>query len=801
MSQEYATFSNQQKKDFSSLSPREILFKYIHYVPWVVACVLVSLLLAHLRLRYEPNIYTVSGTLMVKDPSMSGKAEKIEDMLLMPNQNKNINDEIQVVRSLNIAKRVVRSLGLEVQYYQEGKVRGNLVRESDCPFKLTVISLVDTVSAFKLDIELVDERQFRFSSNDKQSLSYDQPFETRHGRFLITRNPRIPISNLFSKEFSVEYTPTERRAEEYAANFSAEPSGESTSIMRVNLEMENPQMGVEIVNQWMREYQRAGLEENKLSAANTLDFINQQVDTVNQELMNVERNLLVYRERFRVIDPKMQSEEYMLKVSDIEKEITRQGFQLQLTDNLIRYISDDRNPYRQVGSMLSIEEPSLAAQINEFNRLQVERETLLRSTTRSNPVVVNIETALEKMRIDIVQNLRNVRQAYQITLKGLAAKSSQANSEISQLPGRERDLLEITRKQRILQELYSFLLEKRLETSIGAASTLSNVKFVEYAKASTVPIRPNRKGAYLTAFFLGLAIPSLIIFLVMEYLNDKVRGRQDVVRMTDAPIIGEVSHSDENSPLVVHQKSRKFIAEQFRIIRTNLQYILPDQGKSVILITSSTSGEGKSFISTNMGAVIALSGKKTAILEFDIRKPKIMSGLGLPKRHGMTNYLIGGISLEELPVPVPGVENLFVIPCGPVPPNPSELIMDRRLDDLMARLKADFDVLIIDTAPVGLVSDGVLLGRFADACLYVVRHEYTFKKQLQMLDEYYRQKRLPRMCLVLNDINVQAGYGRYYGYGGYGYGSYGYGYGSTYFDDKKARSGIMKRIMDLFRKV
>jgi capsular exopolysaccharide synthesis family protein len=415
--------------------------------------------------------------------------------------------------------------------------------------------------------------------------------------------------------------------------------------------------------------------------------------------------------------------------------------------------------------------------------------------------VVNIETALEKMRIDIVQNLRNVRQAYQITLKGLAAKSSQANSEISQLPGRERDLLEITRKQRILQELYSFLLEKRLETSIGAASTLSNVKFVEYAKASTVPIRPNRKGAYLTALFLGLAIPSLIIFLVMEYLNDKVRGRQDVVRMTDAPIIGEVSHSDENSPLVVHQKSRKFIAEQFRIIRTNLQYILPDQGKSVILITSSTSGEGKSFISTNMGAVIALSGKKTAILEFDIRKPKIMSGLGLPKRHGMTNYLIGGISLEELPVPVPGVENLFVIPCGPVPPNPSELIMDRRLDDLMARLKADFDVLIIDTAPVGLVSDGVLLGRFADACLYVVRHEYTFKKQLQMLDEYYRQKRLPRMCLVLNDINVQAGYGRYYGYGGYGYGSYGYGYGSTYFDDKKARSGIMKRIMDLFRKV
>jgi capsular exopolysaccharide synthesis family protein len=758
-------------------------------------------LFAYLRLRYQPNIYTVSGTLMVKDPTVSSKTEKIEDMLLMPNQNKNINDEIQVVRSLNIAKRVVRALGLEVQYYQQGKIRGTLVKASDCPFNMTVLSVNDTSAEFRFPVYLVSDRQFRLSENERQVLNYGQPFETRNGRFILNRVPNISVSSLIGKEFTVTYSPTEKRAEEYAGSFTAEPSGESTNIMRVTFETENPRMGVEIVNQWMREYQRSGLEENKLSAANTLEFINQQVDTVNQDLMQVERNLLGYRERNRVIDPQRQSEEYIVRLSDLEKEITRQGFQLQLTENLIKYISDDRNPYRQVGSVLGIEEPTLALQISEFNKLQVEREMLLKTTTRSNPMVVNIEAAIEKIRVDMIQNLRNVRQAYQLTLSGLSSKNSQANREIAQLPGRERDLLEITRKQKILQELYSFLLEKRLETSIGAASTLSNVKFVEPAKASYMPVRPNRRGAYLTALFLGIAIPCLLIFLVMEYLNDKVRGRQDVVRMTDAPIIGEVSHSDEKVPLVVYQKSRKFIAEQFRIIRTNLQYILPSQDKYVILITSSTSGEGKSFISTNMGAVIALSGKKTAILEFDIRKPKIMSGLGLSKRQGMTNYLIGGIPYEELAIPVPNVDNLFVIPCGPVPPNPSELILDKRLDDLMAKLKEEYDVLIIDTAPVGLVSDGVLLGRFADACLYVVRHEYTFKKQLQMLDEYYKQKRLPRMCLILNDITVQAGYGRYYGYGGYGYGSYGYGYGSSYFDDKKSRSALLKKVTDFFRRV
>jgi tyrosine-protein kinase Etk/Wzc len=799
MSQEYSSFANQQRKVTASLSPREIFFKYLVYLPWVVVCVLLSLLIAYLNLRYQPNIYTVSGTLMVKDPSTSAKAEKIEDLLLTTNQNKNINDEIQVVRSTNIARRVVRALGLELRYQQLGAIRGTLVKPSDCIFNLQIIRLNDSSAAFEIPVTVIDDRQFRINGNEKQSISFSQPFETNQGRFMLTRMMNISLASQISREFTVSYVPTEARAGEIAAAFSAEPSGESTNIMRVGFETENPAIGIEIVNQWMKEYQKSGLEENKLSAASTLEFINEQMDTVNRELREVERGLLGFRERNRVINPGLQSEVFLNKINDIEDNVTKLGLQVQLADNLIRYVSDDRNPYRQVGSTLGIDEPTLALQIGEFNKLQVERETMLKTTTRSNPMVVGMETAIEKLRVDILQNLRNVRQGYQIAMNGLTSQSRIANKEVSSLPGKERDLLDITRRQKILESLYSFLLEKRLETSIGAASTLSNVKVVEPAKSSFLPIRPNRRGTYLTALFLGLAIPSLLVFLVMEYLNDKVRGRQDVVKMTDAPIIGEVSHSDEESALVVTQRSRKFIAEQFRIIRTNLQYILPSQEKSVILITSSTSGEGKSFISTNIGAVIALSGKKTAILEYDIRKPKILSGLGLPKSPGMTNYLIGGVSFEKLPVPVPNIENLYIIPCGPIPPNPSELLLDRRMDDLMARLKAEFDVLIIDTAPVGLVSDGVLLGRFADACLYVVRHEYTFKKQLQMLDEYYRQKRLPRMSLILNDISIQAGYGRYYGYGGYGYGNYGYGYGSAYFDDKNTKTGFLKRMASFFR--
>jgi capsular exopolysaccharide synthesis family protein len=281
------------------------------------------------------------------------------------------------------------------------------------------------------------------------------------------------------------------------------------------------------------------------------------------------------------------------------------------------------------------------------------------------------------------------------------------------------------------------------------------------------------------ALFFGLALPTLVIFL-LEYLNDRVKNRMDLQKATQAPIIGEIGHADDKSPLVVTKTSRKFIAEQFRIVRTNLQYILPKKEKTVILVTSSTSGEGKSFITTNIGAVMALTGKRTVILEFDIRKPKIMIGLNLKKNTGITNYIIGKATLDEILVSVPGIENLFVIPCGPIPPNPAELLLDEGIETLIERLRKEFDTIVIDTAPVGLVSDALVIGKYADISLYVVRHNYTYKKQLHLLDEIYSHNRLPRISLIINDIKNHYGFGNYYGYGGYGYNSY--GYNSDYFE-------------------
>jgi tyrosine-protein kinase Etk/Wzc len=647
-----------------------------------------------------------------------------------------------------------------------------------------------------MTVHLLDEQKFTLGE-DSKSIGFGQPFNIPEGSFMLFRKP-IAFSNFNTSDFIITYASPEQRAGELLKGLVAVPSGTSNNIMRLTYETENPRLGLDVLNQWMLEYQKLGLEENKQSAENTLSFINEQLNEVNDELAKVEGNLQRSREKNMVINVEAQSQKVFDAINDLDKEIVQQSVQLELVENLIRYITDESQPYRQVGSLLGLQEPSLAAQINEFNRLQVERETMLKTTTRANPMIQNMETTISRLRQDIRQNLNNIRQGLRLTVGNLTARNQLVGKEISRLPAKEKEMLDIARRQKILEQVYSFLMEKKVETSISSASTLSNVKVLESAQASNIPIRPNKKASYITAFLLGFGIPVFIVFL-LEYLNDKVKGRQDVMRNTSAPIIGELGHSQDEGTLVVSPTSRKFIAEQFRIIRTNLKYFLPNPDKAVILVTSSTSGEGKSFISTNMGAVVALSGKRTVILEFDIRKPRILSGLGMHKREGITNHVIGRVEYEELSVPVPGIENLFVIACGPIPPNPSELLLDPRLDAFIQRVREDYDVVIMDTAPVGLVGDAVVLGKHADASLYVVRHNYTFKKQLQLLDDIYTNRRLPRMSLVLNDIQAKTGgYGGYYGYGGYGYGAYGSSYGSNYFEaDKRKRQRGRKLIQSI----
>ncbi len=359
----------------------------------------------------------------------------------------------------------------------------------------------------------------------------------------------------------------------------------------------------------------------------------------------------------------------------------------------------------------------------------------------------------------------------------MRTQSNAFKREITSIPEKEQQGREKARQQEIKQNLYLYLLQKREESEIAQASVISNSRVIDKALPTFNRVKPIPMRVYSIALLVGLILPIVIIYL-LDLANEKVTTRADVLKVTDAPVMAEVGHSEQDNVLIFPQKSRGIVAEQFRILRSNLRFLLGDKfDKAVIMVTSSFSGEGKSFISTNLGATLAISGKKTVILEFDLRKPKIVSGLGMQRSQGLTNYLVGAISKEEMVVKVPQIDDLYVIPCGPVPPNPSEILLTHRIGELFEWLKEEFDMIVIDTAPVGLVSDALTLSQYADSTLYIIRQRYTFKKQLYFIDDLYRQRKLPRLGLLVNDV-ITKGLKGYYGYGGgkYGYG-YGYGYG------------------------
>lgn len=778
-----------KQKGETGFSPRELVVKYIRFVPWVIICVAIFLILAYVKLRYSTPIFSVSGKLLVSrnNPYGSGSDEKFGDIFMTQNSGNSLNDQMEIIRSRSISARVITAAGLQTRYYNKGKVRASAVYSKDMPFQLKLSKIADSSNSFSLLVTIVNDKEFTLNEQTKKYY-FNEFIELGDNQFQLIKTG-VPYIYFASKEFIVSWVPLQDAAASLSGSIKVAQVGDFTNVLGLSHETESIPIGVDIVNQFMKEFQKASLEEKRLQAENALAFINDQLISVRNELGGVEQNLQHFRENNRVFETGQQTTQLFNLLADGTRQLTEFGVKIKVVDYLMNYLTDKDEFHRIVPSLLGIDEPSLIQQITEFNKLQLERATSIKTTTPENPYIKTLDVAIEKIREDMKENLRNIRQTYMVATNDIERKSGEADNQIKSIPSKEKRLLEVTREQKILQELYSFLLQKKLETSISSASTISNIVVLEPAISLGGPIAPNRRSTYLTAFLIGLAIPISIILLI-EYLNDKVSGKQDIERITSIPILGEVGHSDSGGVLVVTQNNRDFIAEQFRTIRSNLQYILPKLEKPVLMVTSSFSGEGKSFISTNLGAVFSVSDKRTVILEFDIRKPKIMEGLGLRERKGLTNFIVRSVELSEIIYPVPGQDNLFVIPCGPVPPNPAEMLLNDRVNELFAQLRQHFDIIIIDTAPVGLVSDSITLGKFADAVVYIVRHNYTFKKFLQFANDLFVNKKLPNLSIVINDIEAKAGYGGYYGYG-YGYG---YGYNSPYFTDKTKKKGLLSRI-------
>lgn len=778
-----------KKGESTGLSIRDLFYKYIRFLPFFILSIALALLGAYLYLRYTVPVYNVNGTMLIKNEQpATGRADSFDE-LLGNNKALNIQSEIEVLKSRPLMERVVDSLGLNFEYSAVGKIKTVNVYRS-APFRIETLGLVDSSKGFTIKVKFINTKEFVV--NDELTTTFNRVFRNKNGVFRITGDANA------GTEYKLNWQSSSTRAKEFSSAVQVVPKVAGTGILIVSMRSTNAQLASDIVNELMSEYGNYTIEQKNRTLDKTLGFVSERLDTLKKKLDSAQNVLLDFKQKNDLIDADAQAGNFFTKISESDKIVNEQRLKSNVAEMISEYLIDKKNIYNQVPvvpSSLGLEDPTLNELVSFYNAAQFERQQLLDANIPvGNPAVQQANSRIEKLRISILENIKNIKGSVNASISIAKNEASESQVELLRLPVKVKEQLEMQRQVELLQNLYSLFISKGEETAISKSSNISNSDIINKALPNDTPVKPNRTTIRIMAILIGLAIPALFIFL-SEVLNDKVTTRSDIEKITEVPILGEIGHSYSNDVLVVNKNTRSMVAEQFRIIRSNLQYVLNKKEKAIILTTSSFSGEGKSFVSTNIAAVLALAGKKTIVLEFDIRKPKVLAGLDMPKGPGITNFLVGKSKLEEVIRPVDGHENLFVLGCGPVPPNPSELLLDQRVSDMFSWLRENFDMVVIDTAPVGMVSDALTLGKFADCTLYLVRQGHTFKKQIALIDDFYKAQKLPKVSIVINDVKLKLGYG-YYGYGRYGYG-YGYDYGS-YYEEEQSPQSIPDKIISVF---
>ena len=582
-----------------------------------------------------------------------------------------------------------------------------------------------------------------------------------------------------------------RVAKGYCNSLSIAPTSKTTSVAVISLKNSSLQRGQDFINQLLEMYNRNTNNDKNEIAQKTAEFIDERIGIISKELGSTEANLESFKRDAGITDLTSEAQIALAGNAEYEKKSVENRTQISLVNDLRKYLRG--NEYEVLPSNVGLQDAALIGAIERYNEMLIERKRLLRTSTENNPTIVNLDTSIRAMKANVQATLEGTLQGLMITKESLDREASRYSRRISNAPGQERAYVSIARQQEIKAGLYLMLLQKREENAIALAATANNAKIIDEAIADDIPVSPKHSMIYLIALMLGVGIPVGIIYLI-ELTKFKIEGRADVEKLTSVPVVGDIPLTDEkndkNGSIAVFENKNNLMSETFRNIRTNLQFML-DNDQKVILVTSTVSGEGKSFVSSNLAISLSLLGKKVVIVGLDIRKPGLNKVFNLSsKEKGITQYLANPeMDLMSLIQQSDVNKNLYILPGGTVPPNPTELLARDGLDKAIEILKKNFDYVILDTAPIGMVTDTLLIGRVADLSAYVCRTDYTHKAEYTLINELYHEKKLPNLCTIINGVDLKRRkYGYYYGYGKYGkhygYGKrYGYGYG--YGQEKK----------------
>ncbi len=766
--------------DSSEINLRDMYEKFRLNYKWFILGVFLSILVAYAYLHFAPNQYSVNASILIDDKDngggMNSELTAFKDLGLLDNGKTSLDTQIDVIKSRTLMIRTIKDLGINVTYFLEKNLRLHEQYKKSAPFRIDFLqkdSLFFSIDTSFI-ITALSKTKFALSDNERnQALegTFGKKIHTNIGDIVVTyKNSKKVITGT---DLQISIKPLKKTANKYLNKLFISPKSKKSSVLILSIKDNIKQKAIDVLNNLIFQYNNDAIEDKLKIAQNTEEFINNRIKDISKELSNVDIGVESFKTENKLTNIDFEAGLDLTSNSEVEKKIIDLTSQIKLIDYINIYLKENKNAL--IPGNLGLRDESVSQSTSTYNNLLLERDRILKSSSKMNPTVVNLEAQISNLRVSIEQSLENLRSSLKFSLNEARSQESRLNKKRSAAPKKERELRDIKRKQQIIETLYLYLLQKREENAIALAVTSPNAKIIDKADGSDIPVSPKRKLIYIIAALLGFII-TFIILSIRFFLDNNIHSLEDVESVVKAPILGDIPNTGEKQKVVIKGADNSHLSESFRLLRTNLDFMLTGKynGAKTIFVTSTVGNEGKTFVAINLAVALKLLNKRVLLIGADVRKPKIAKYLDIKVEKGLTNFLtyqdmqIANIIVHDEKT------GLDIIHSGEIPPNPSELLNNGRFKEIIDYGKQHYDYVIVDTAPVNIVTDTLLLGHFADMFVYVIRANYLDKRMLKIPQTMYENNRLPNMAILINDTD---------------YKKKGYGYGYSYsYEEKKKKS-------------
>jgi len=752
---------------------QQILTKFIPYWPLFIISVFISAACLYFYLKFTIPIYETTASVLIKDEKKGQEDSKMEEVLNVFGTKKIVENELEIFHSNSLIISVVKTLNLYAPVFEEKGWRG--LGTSSAYLTSPVVVEVPDPS----DIDETGKIYFRFSKTDSSIYINETKYplnewvNSPYGTIRFIKNPHYYPSTKKTRGIAKYYfnlVTLDHATNNVLGNLMVSAASKQSSIITLSIKDPIPLRGEAIISEIVVAYNQASAERKSSIAYKTLRFIEERLKNASKELDSVEGSIQRYRDETGVVDMSEQSKLYLQNIEANDRQVSNLNMQLSALDEVEKYVTSKSSNGNIVPSTFNINDPSLTQLLNALSTSEAQYEKMKRTNAENNPIMLSLQEEIEKTKPNILENIRSQRRNIEAGKASLNTSKERYSSMLSTVPQKERQLVEVSRQQNIKNDIYSFLLQKKEETAYSITSILPDCYIVSNPTTPGSPVSPKKPFLGLLALTAPVAFCILLIS-IKDIFNGKILYRSDIEKLTNFPIIGEIIHENLKSKIVTENAERSFIAEQFRLIRTALKHQgTPPGNVKRILITSCIKGDGKSFVSTNLAMSLARSGKKVALLELDLHQPKLRDVFGLSPSNGITDYLLGNVSEEEIIFPTSKHANLYLLPAGNLVEEPSELLVNGKLEILLNYLDTKYDTIVIDTAPLKVLTDGLVIAPFCDLVINVIRHNHTPKSHIELLNKDMESYNIDNVAIIFNGVKNR-GLGKYsYGYGhGYGH--------------------------------